>query len=134
MNLFLKLYAIAFPIFILIDAAWLGLIAKNFYSKHLGYLLKENINFVAAGIFYLLFLIGIIIFVVMPALEKNSWIHALIFGALFGVITYATFDLTNQSMIKDWPIIVTLVDLVWGAFIASSVSVLTFLIAQKISL
>lgn len=70
----------------------------------------------------------------MPALEKGSWSHALMYGALFGLITYATYDLTNLVLTKDWPLLVTIVDLVWGAVLAASVSTITVLIAGKIGL
>jgi uncharacterized membrane protein len=68
----------------------------------------------------------------MPAVGKNSWVHALSFGALFGLIAYATYDLTNLATLKDWPLIVTIVDLAWGAVLAGSVSTVTFFIASKI--
>ncbi len=130
--MFIKLYLIALPIFIGIDMAWLGLIAKNFYQEQIGFLMKSNINFPAAIIFYLLFIAGLILFVINPAMEKHSWLHALLFGALFGLITYATYDLTNLASIKDWPILVTIVDLIWGTVVASLVSLLTYFIATKI--
>ena len=85
-------------------------------------------------IFYLLFIVGLVIFVITPAVEKNSCMYALLFGALFGFITYATYDLTNLATLKDWPLLVTLVDLAWGAILAASVSVVTYLIAIKIGL
>ncbi len=72
--------------------------------------------------------------VIAPAIEKNSWMHALLFGALFGLITYGTYDLTNLATLKDWPILVSVVDLVWGAALAASVSTATYLIARKIGL
>lgn len=129
-----KLYLIALPIFFLIDMLWLGLIAKNFYAKQIGFLLRPDVNWVAAISFYFLFIVGLVFFVVVPALEKNSLSHVLIFGALFGLISYATYDLTNLATVKNWPLLVTIVDLCWGAFLASSVSTLTFLIAHKLGL
>lgn len=132
--MFIKLYFITLPIFFIIDMIWLGLVAKNFYAKHLGFLMKTNVDWVAAIIFYLLFIVGLVFFVISPALEKGSWVYALLFGALFGLITYATYDLTNLATIKDWPIIVTIVDLIWGMVLASSVSVVSFFIASKIGL
>lgn len=132
--MFIKLYAIALPVFIAIDAVWLGLVAKNFYRDQIGFLMKSEINWAAAAAFYLLFVVGLVIFVITPAIEKNSWVHALIFGALFGLITYATYDLSNLATLKDWPLLVTIVDLVWGATLAASVSTVTYFIAHKISL
>jgi len=99
--MFLKLYFIALPVFFAIDMVWLGLVAKNFYAKYLGFLMTPNVNWVAALVFYLLFIVGLVLFVISPALEKQSWTHALFMGALFGLISYATYDLTNLATIKD---------------------------------
>ena len=130
--MFLKLYCIALPIFFALDMIWLGQVAKNFYAKHIGFLMKANINWVAAILFYLLFIAGLVAFVVAPAVEKGSWVRALLFGALFGLITYATYDLTNLATLKDWPLVVTVVDLIWGMVLAASVSVATYLVAAKV--
>ncbi|MFP4025839.1 MAG: DUF2177 family protein [Thiohalospira sp.] len=132
--MFYKLYAIALPVFFAIDMLWLGLIAKNFYRNQIGFLMKRDVNWTAAIIFYLLFICGLVLFVVMPAMKKNSWMHALLFGALFGLITYATYDLTNLATLKNWPIMVTVIDLIWGAILAASVSSATYFIANKIGL
>lgn len=130
--MFLKLYFIALPLFLVLDALWLGLIARNFYREQIGFLIKPDVNWTAALVFYLLFIVGLVLFVISPALAKNSWIYALLFGALFGLITYATYDLTNLAMLKDWPLVVTIVDLAWGALISAAVSVGTFFIITKL--
>ena len=132
--MFIKLYAIALPVFFAIDMVWLGLVAKNFYRDQIGVLMKDNINWTAAIVFYLLFIAGLVVFVIGPAIERNSWVHALVFGALFGFISYATYDLTNLATLKDWPLLVTIVDLAWGAVLAASVSTVTYFIARKIVL
>ena len=132
--MFIKLYLIALPVFFAIDMVWLGLVAKNFYAKQIGFLMTPNINWLAAIIFYLLFIVGLVLFVITPAIDKGSWMHALLFGLLFGLITYATYDLTNLATLKDWPILVTIVDLIWGAVLAASVSVATYFLASKIAL
>lgn len=129
--MFVKLYLITLPIFFAIDMIWLGLVAKNFYGKQIGHLMKTDVNWIAAVIFYLIFIAGLVTFVISPAMEKRSWIYALIFGALFGLVCYATYDLTNLAVAKDWPLLVTLIDLVWGAFLAASVSTITYFIAAK---
>lgn len=131
--MFLKLYLIALPVFFSIDMLWLGFIAKNFYAKQIGFLMKSNINWTAAILFYLLFIVGLVVFVIAPALEKGSWLQALLFGALFGVISYATYDLTNLATLKDWPLLVTVVDMVWGATLGAMVCTITYFIADKIS-
>lgn len=125
---FLKMYIIAFVIFLAIDALWLGLIAPKFYKNHIGHLMAERPNFIAAIIFYLLFIVGLVYFVVMPAVEAGSISKVLLAGALFGFMTYATYDLTNLATLKDWPIIVTVVDLIWGTFLSTSISLLTYLV------
>jgi uncharacterized membrane protein len=130
--MFIKLFIIALPVFFVIDMVWLVLVAKKFYQEQIGFLMKPDINWLAAIIFYLLFIAGLVIFVISPAVEKHSWVHALIFGALFGLITYATYDLTNLATLKDWPLLVTVVDLIWGTVLASSISLITYLIANKI--
>lgn len=132
--MFIKIYAIALPIFLALDMVWLGLVAKNFYRDQIGFLMKTEINWAAAIGFYLLFIVGLVLFVIAPAIAKSSWVHALIFGALFGVITYATYDLSNLATLKNWPLLVTIVDLVWGATLAASVSTATYFIARKIGL
>ncbi|PIS08972.1 DUF2177 domain-containing protein [Candidatus Beckwithbacteria bacterium CG10_big_fil_rev_8_21_14_0_10_34_10] len=130
--MFLKTYLITLPVFLAIDFVWLTLIARKFYVQNLGYLMKTNVNFVAAGLFYLLFVVGLVVFSVLPALEKNSWIQALLLGALLGLISYATYDLTNLATIKDWPLLVTIVDMVWGTVLGALVSLVSYFIVSKI--
>jgi uncharacterized membrane protein len=128
----IKLFLIALPIFFVIDMAWLVLVAKKFYQEQIGFLMKPDINWFAAIIFYLLFIAGLVIFVIAPAIEKHSWVNAVLLGALFGLITYATYDLTNLATMKDWPLLVTIVDLIWGTVLAASISGITYFIANKI--
>ena len=130
--MFIKLFLIALPVFFVIDMVWLVLVAKKFYQEQIGFLMKPDINWFAAIIFYLLFITGLVIFVILPAVEKHSWVHAILFGALFGLITYATYDLTNLATMKDWPFLVTVVDLIWGTVLAASISGITYFIAGKI--
>jgi uncharacterized membrane protein len=130
--MFIKLFIIALAAFLLADMAWLVLVARKFYSEKLGYLMRPDVNFIAAFIFYLIFIGGLVSFVIAPAVEKQSWMHALLYGIFFGLVTYATYDLTNMATIKDWPMIVTIIDLVWGMVLSGSVSLVTYLIFQKI--
>lgn len=130
--MFIKLFFIALAVFFAIDMVWLVLIAKNFYREQIGFLMKPDINWVAAIVFYLLFIAGLVVFVISPAVQKHSWTHALLFGALFGLISYATYDLTNLATIKGWPVLLTLVDLAWGMVVSASVSLLTYLIFARI--
>jgi uncharacterized membrane protein len=96
--------------------------------------MTPNVNWTAAILFYLLFIVGLVLFVISPALAKNSIQYALVFGALFGLITYATYDLTNLAVLKDWPLAITIVDMIWGAVLASSVSTITYYIASKLNI
>lgn len=130
--MFVKLYLIALPVFFAIDMVWLVLVARNFYQKHIGFLMKPDVGWLAAGIFYLLFIAGLVTFVITPAVEKHSWVQAVLLGAFFGLITYATYDLTNLATLKDWPVLVTVVDLIWGMVLSASVSVVTYLIAVRV--
>ncbi len=131
--MYAKLFLIALPVFFLLDMLWLGLVAKKFYRDQIGFMLKDEVNWPAAVTFYLLFVAGLVHFVIHPALEKGQWSTALLNGAFFGLVTYAAYDLTNLALTKDWPLAVTLVDLLWGMVLAGSVSVVCFLIAQKVA-
>jgi uncharacterized membrane protein len=126
MAYYLKLYSATLAAFFAIDIIWLGLVARTFYRKHLDFLLAPNTNWIAAIVFYLLFILGILVFVVVPGLEDDSLKATLLRGALFGLITYATYDLTNLATVKDWPVLVTLVDLVWGTVLSVTVSLVSF--------
>ena len=128
-----KLYITSLLAFLVIDGIWLGLIARGFYGRHLGYLLKPNPNWFAAFLFYLLFVGGIVLFVIVPASHHESWRRVLVHGAVFGLVTYATYDLTNLATIKDWPVVVTVVDLAWGMSVSAIVSLVGFLAGRLFS-
>lgn len=129
--MFLRLFAIALPVFLAIDLVWLGLVAKNLYAKQIGHLLRPDVNWAAALTFYVLFVAGLVFFVIAPAAEKKSWLQTLTNGAFFGLVTYATYDLTNLAVAKGWPLGITIIDLAWGSFLAASVSAVTYAIAAK---
>ncbi len=118
---FLALYLISVPIFFVIDMIWLGVVAREFYQTRLGHLLGE-VNWVAAIIFYLVFLVGLTIFAIYPAASSGDILSAVIYGALFGFFTYATYDLTNLATLKDWPLSVAIVDMIWGTVLGSAVA------------
>lgn len=120
---FFSLYAISVPIFFIIDMIWLGLIASNFYRERIGHLME--INWIAAIIFYLVFLVGVTYFAIYPAATAGGWQKALLLGALFGFFTYATYDLTNYSTLKDWPLSLVVVDIIWGTVLGASVAAAT---------
>ena len=126
------LYLITFVCFFLIDMVWLGLVAKGFYRRHLGEMLSSKVNWAAAILFYLLFIFGLVVFVVRPAAIQNSPLTALLMGALLGLVCYATYDLTNLATMKDWPLVVTVVDLIWGTVLGATVSFVSVLLSRLI--
>ena len=123
-------YVLTSLVFFAIDLTWLGLVAKKFYWEQLGGLLKENVNWAAAITFYLIYIVGIFIFSILPAVENDSVKHAVFYGALFGFFAYATYDLTNLATLKDWPLKVVLVDIVWGIVLTGAVSTAGFYITR----
>lgn len=116
------LYLMTVPLFFLIDLAWLGIIAKQFYRDQLGSLMRVSPNWPVAILFYLLFIVGILVFAVIPALNAGSISKALIYGALFGFFTYMTYELTNYAVIKDWPALLVPVDILWGVVLSTGVA------------
>jgi len=120
------LYALTALGFFLIDFVWLTVVAQSFYQWHLGHFLREDPIIAAAAIFYLLYLVGVLVFVVLPALEAGSLLHAVGLGALFGLIAYATFDLTCYALFQGFPTVVVAVDLVWGTVLTASVSAIGY--------
>lgn len=126
LKLFAKLYLIVLPVFFALDMLWLGLLAKDLYDAQIGSLLKVDVNWTAAIVFYFVFIAGIVHFVLVPAVERASLKRAALNGAAFGFVTYATFDLTSLALIRDWPLLITLVDLAWGTVLTASVSSIAF--------
>ena len=124
-------YLIALAVFLAIDMVWLTLIAKSFYREYLGFIMADNVNFTAAFVFYAIFIVGMLVFVINPALGKKSAKSALFKGVLFGIITYATYDLTNLATLQDWPIIVTVVDIAWGGFLGGLTAVVSYLLIRQ---
>lgn len=127
---YIKLYLATFAAFFIIDMVWLGLVARNLYNQYLGFLMAPNVNWLAAVLFYLLWIAGLLILAVIPGLQGNSLGKAVLFGALFGFMTYATYDLTNLATLKDWPVIITLIDIVWGTVLSTSVASISFLVGR----
>jgi uncharacterized membrane protein len=130
MAYYLKLYFATLIVFFALDMIWLGLVARGFYQQHIGFLMAPSPNWFAAIAFYLLFIVGILAFVVVPGLKEDSLQTTLLRAALFGLITYATYDLTNLATLKDWPILVTVVDMIWGTFLSVAVSLAIFMIGK----
>ena len=127
----IKQFFVALGSFLVVDGLWLTLIAKNFYAKHLGYLMAKNPNLLATGLFYLIYVFAMVVLVVSPGLEKGSFWSTVLSGALFGLCCYATYDLTNLATVQNWPLIVTIVDLIWGTFLSAAIAAISFLIFHK---
>lgn len=121
-------FSVTFIVFMGIDLIWLGFVAKNIYAKYLGYLMAPTINWVAAFVFYVIFNVGVLYFVIAPSLVDRDFMQLVIRAMLFGFVTYATYDLTNLATIRDWPITITIIDLIWGTTLSTSVSIISYLI------
>ena len=124
---YLKVYVLAFAGFLAIDMVWLTVVARGFYRRQLGFLLSDQPNWWAALSFYLLFVVGLLVFAVLPGLQAGSLRRTLLLGGFFGLVTYATYDLTNMATVKNWPWLVTLVDMAWGTVLAAAVSGIGYL-------
>ncbi|WP_313126266.1 DUF2177 family protein [Proteiniclasticum ruminis] len=129
---FLKVYALTLVIFFLVDIVWLGVISKKLYKEYLGHLMAANVNWAAALVFYFLFIAGLVFFVIMPAIEKGDLMYAITVGAFFGLITYGTYDLTNLATLRDWPLNITIIDLIWGTFLNAATSGITYFVATSL--
>ncbi|MGB4589961.1 MAG: DUF2177 family protein [Clostridiaceae bacterium] len=127
----IKIYILTLVVFFLVDIVWLTVISRKLYAKYLGYIMTENVNWLAALLFYILFIAGLVFFVINPALVKESLRYAILAGGFFGLVTYATYDLTNLATLKDWPILITVIDLVWGTFVTATTSGITYYLATR---
>ena len=130
---YIKLYFVTLTAFLAIDAVWLALVARTFYRRYLVWLMAANPNWIAALAFYLLFVVGVLVFVVVPGVEDGSLRRTLLKGALFGLIAYGTYDLTNQATVKNWPLTITAVDMVWGTALSMAVSYVGFVAGKWLS-
>jgi len=111
---------------LIIDGIWLTLMLKRLYIPNIGHLLSDSMSLWPALIFYILYGIALNVFVVLPALKNNTgYLELLLLGLLFGMVTYGTYDLTNQATLKNWPWIVTLVDIAWGSCLAAALSLIS---------
>lgn len=126
-------YLLTALVFFGIDLVWLGLVAKNMYSRNIGHLMGSRVNWIAAAVFYLSFIVGILVFAVYPAVDKDSLLRAIVLGALFGFFTYSTYDLTNLATLKDWPLSVTIADIAWGMVLTGAVSSVGFYIVRPLT-
>ncbi len=130
----LKHYFITLICFLILDAIWLGLIAQPFYQAQIGFLLAKNPNWLAAGAFYLLYVAGLVFFVVGPALRAGTpAVQAALRGAFFGLVAYATYDLTNLATVDRWPLLLTAVDMAWGTLLGALTTLAAVWAARRIA-
>jgi uncharacterized membrane protein len=129
---YFKLYLVSLTAFLAIDMVWLSLLARSFYRQYLGVFMAPSPNWAVAISFYLLFIIGLLVFVIIPGLKANSLPATILKAAFFGLVTYATYDLTNLATLKDWPVLVSIVDIVWGMFLNISVSIIGYIIGKRL--
>ncbi len=129
---FLKYFLTAGLVFVVLDTIWITVVAKKFYYSQIGHLLAEKADLRPAVLFYIIYIAAIIVFAVMPALHLHSLSYAIKYAAFLGFAMYATYDLTNQATLKNWPTAMTLVDMAWGTFATTSVGTLTYLIFSRV--
>lgn len=133
MATYLAAYFSALITFLVVDAVWLATMAARLYRPILGDVLAASVDVTPAIVFYLIFPIGLVIFAILPALKSASFPTSLIYGALFGFFTYATYDLTNHATLRNWTWQITLLDIAWGSFLAAATSAVGFWVAAKFS-
>jgi uncharacterized membrane protein len=128
---FLKLYGVGALVCFGLDLLWLGVVARGFYQRQIGYLMRPDVRWVPAMLFYLIYVAALIVIVVAPAVEKQSMGRAVLLGALFGLAAYAAYDLTSLALIRDFPLIAAVVDLAWGTTLSAVVSAAAYAAAQS---
>jgi uncharacterized membrane protein len=121
-------FVLLLVVFIALDGIWLALAGQRLYRPAIGHLMREGFDIGAAALFYLLYAFALQCFVLVPARDS---LHALRRGALFGLVAYATYDLTNQATLRDWPWHVTLLDMCWGALASGTSCAIVFRIARR---
>jgi uncharacterized membrane protein len=126
----LKLYGVGVLVCFGCDLLWLGVVARGFYQRHIGYLMRSDVQWLPAVLFYLLYVAALIVFVVAPAVERQSLPRAVGLGAFFGLAAYAAYDLTSLAVVKDYPLIAALVDLAWGVSLSAVVSGVAYVVAR----
>ncbi len=124
-------YAVSLVAFLLLDFAWLGLIARGFYRQQLGHLLSPDVRWTPAIIFYLLFVAAVVVFAVLPAVERGSLGRAVLLGGFFGIVAYATYDLTNLATLRGFPTLVAAVDMTWGCVLSATVATVGYWVAAR---
>ena len=123
MNRYILLFCISFAVFCVLDLLWLGYLGRSIYLYYLGDFLRTPPLWSAAIIFYIFFIIGMIVFVIKPAINKKSCLYATRYGSFYGFITYMTYELTNLAVIANWPVGIVFIDILWGSILSLLISV-----------
>lgn len=133
----MKTYGIAYVatglVFLAIDAIWLTFAAQRLYRPLMGDMLVESFRIVPAMLFYLIYVAGIVVFAVAPAMASGRWTTAASYGAFLGLFAYATYDLTNQATLRNWPVAVTIADLCWGTCLTAFAATIGFLMTRAVT-
>ncbi|QFR34856.1 DUF2177 family protein [Ancylobacter sp. TS-1] len=127
---FLISYVSTGIVFLAIDAVWLSLMASRLYRPLIGGLMADGLNLAPAILFYLLYVAGIVVFAVQPALGSGRWTTALMLGGFLGLVAYGTYDLTNHATLRDWPALITIADLAWGTVLTAASATAGMLITR----
>ena len=117
--IFLKAYGATAVVFFLVDFVWLTRVAGSFYRREIGSFMLEQPRLGVATIFYVAYVLGIVVFAVMPAFREQSVMTAALLGALLGAVAYGTYDITNFATLRNWPVTVTMIDIAWGTMLTS---------------
>lgn len=124
-------YVASLAAFLALDFAWLGVVARGFYREQMGDLMRSQVQWLPAIGFYALFIAAVLVFVVVPSVERGSLGRAVGLGAFFGLVTYATYDLTNLAVLRGFRAPLALVDMAWGTALCAAVSVVGYLVASR---
>lgn len=133
MKTYIVAYLFAGLVFFLVDAGWLYLASDRLYRPLIGHLLADKFDPIPAVLFYLIYVLGIVIFAVAPALKGGHWATASLYGACLGLVAYATYDLTNQATLRNWPVALTIVDCIWGTLLTSVSATAAFFATRAIN-
>lgn len=129
--IYLKQFILTVIIFFSVDLFWLGIVAKKLYRHYIGHLMADNVVIGGAVLFYVVYIIGLLFFVINPALAKESLKYAFYAGCFFGFVTYATYDLTNLATLREWPVAIVMIDIAWGTFLCGAVSSISYLVLHR---
>ena len=133
MPTFVIAYGAAALTMLVLDVIWLSQAVPRIYKPQLGDLLADQPNFAVAGVFYLVYLVGVVVFAILPAIDKQSWLQALTMGGLLGLVAYGTYDFTNLATLRGWPLGLSLIDVAWGVVLTATVSVAGYMAVRWLS-